>query len=65
MKAKDGKLHVVAITGDRATHASVGRVEGLHKALSEYPDVELKQHAGGTKTKLTSKLLVFSSVTRK
>ena len=43
VKAKDGKLHVVAITGDRATHASVERVEGLHKALSEYPDVELKQ----------------------
>jgi ABC-type sugar transport system substrate-binding protein len=43
VKAKDGKLHVVAIAGDRTTPASVERIEGLQKAVSEYPDVELKQ----------------------
>jgi ABC-type sugar transport system substrate-binding protein len=43
VKASDGKLHLVAIAGDRVTQASVERVEGLHQALAEYPDVELKQ----------------------
>jgi ABC-type sugar transport system substrate-binding protein len=43
VKAKDGKLHIVAIAGDRVTQTSVERVEGLKKAVSEYSDVELKQ----------------------
>ena len=34
---------MVAIAGDRATQASVERVEGLAKALAEYPAVALKQ----------------------
>ena len=67
VKAKDGKLHVVAITGDRATHACRARRRAVTK---RYRSIQMSNSnnffmPSGTKTKLTSKLLVFSSVTRK
>ncbi len=39
----NGRLHLAAIAGNRATQASVERVQGLLKAVSEYDNVDLKQ----------------------
>jgi len=42
--ARDGKVHIGAIAGTFATHASVERIRGLKAAIEEYPDkVELLQ----------------------
>ena len=43
VKADDGKLHLLGYAGDFVTQASTERVEGLKQAVSEYPDVILKQ----------------------
>lgn len=41
--ASDGKIHVLAIAGDRATATSVKRNQGLQQALQESRDVRLDQ----------------------
>ncbi len=42
-RAADGKLHLVAIGGDRSTPSSLRRSEGMRKAVAEAPDVVLEQ----------------------
>jgi ABC-type sugar transport system substrate-binding protein len=42
-KSGDGKLHLLAISGDRSTPTSIRRSEGMRKAVSESPDVILDQ----------------------
>jgi ABC-type sugar transport system substrate-binding protein len=39
----DGKLHLLAIAGDRSTTVSIERNEGMHRAVSEAGDVVLDQ----------------------
>ncbi|RTL47918.1 MAG: sugar ABC transporter substrate-binding protein [Rhodocyclaceae bacterium] len=39
----DGKLHLIAIAGDRSTPASVQRLQGLDRALREFPEIQLDQ----------------------
>lgn len=39
----DGKLHLLAIAGDRSTPASILRNEGMRRAVKEAPDVVLDQ----------------------
>jgi len=41
--ANDGKLHLLGYAGDHVTPASVDRVTGLKKAVSEFSNVDLKQ----------------------
>ena len=41
--SRNGRLKLFAIAGDPVTQASVQRVEGLGKTVSEYPNVELQQ----------------------
>jgi ABC-type sugar transport system substrate-binding protein len=41
--AADGKLHLVALAGDRTTPSSVRRNEGMQKAVAEAPDVVIDQ----------------------
>jgi ABC-type sugar transport system substrate-binding protein len=43
IKASDGRLHIIGFSGDYITQASVDRVAGLKQAVSEYPNVDLKQ----------------------
>ena len=43
IKAPDGRFHILGLAGDYITQASVERVGGLKQAVSEYPNVELKQ----------------------
>ncbi|MDO9263111.1 MAG: ABC transporter substrate-binding protein [Desulfosalsimonadaceae bacterium] len=43
IRASDGRLHMIGFSGDYITQASIERVEGLKQAVSEYPDVDLKQ----------------------
>ncbi|MCV2366629.1 ABC transporter substrate-binding protein [Roseateles oligotrophus] len=45
--AADGKLHMLALAGDRSTPVSIQRNEGLRQALAENPQVELKEQAFG------------------
>lgn len=49
----DGKLHLLAIAGDRSTPSSVRRNEGMHRAVQEAGDVVLDQevHAGWSREK--------------
>ncbi|WP_394790595.1 ABC transporter substrate-binding protein [Rhodoferax sp.] len=49
----DGKLHLLALAGDRSTPSSVRRNEGLLRALAEANDVVLEQtvYAGWTREK--------------
>ncbi len=49
----DGKLHLLAIAGDRSTPSSVRRNEGMLQAVRETADVVLDQevHAGWTREK--------------
>jgi len=39
----DGKLHVIAIAGDRSTPSSTARTEGMMHAVKNAPDVVLEQ----------------------
>ena len=41
--AADGKLHMLAIAGDRSTESSLLRNAGMENALKEYPNVVLDQ----------------------
>ena len=41
--AADGKLHMIAIAGDRSTPTSIYRNEGMHRAVAEAADVVLDQ----------------------
>lgn len=41
--AVDGRIHLVAITGDYVTPAAIDRNIGLELAVKEYPKVELEQ----------------------
>jgi len=43
----DGALQLVAISGDRTTQASKDRLKGLRHAVSQYPNVVLKQKVHG------------------
>ncbi len=43
LHAADGKIHVLGLAGDRATHTSIQRNQGLLKALAEHQDVQLDQ----------------------
>src|SRR5215468_4029366 len=49
--APDGKLHMLAIPGDRTTATSIKRNQGMHRAVSEDPVVVLDQevYAGWTR----------------
>lgn len=42
-KAKDSKLHMIALSGDYVTPAGLQRIDGLREEVSGYPDVDLKQ----------------------
>ncbi len=42
-KGPDGKLHLLAIAGDRSTTSSIRRNEGMMRAVAEAPDVLLDQ----------------------
>jgi len=42
-RAADGKLHMIAIAGDRTTPSSLRRNAGMSKAVAESPDVVLEQ----------------------
>jgi len=42
-KGPDGKLHMVALAGDRTTPSSIRRNEGMQKAVAEAGDVALDQ----------------------
>jgi len=41
LQAPDGKLHLLAISGDRSTPVSIARTEGMRRAVAEQPDVVL------------------------
>lgn len=43
MRASDGKIHLLAITGDRSTTTSVQRTQGMRRAVEEARDVVLQQ----------------------
>lgn len=49
----DGKLHLLAIAGDRSTNSSIQRNQGMRRAVSEAPDVVLHQtvYAGWSRAK--------------
>jgi ABC-type sugar transport system substrate-binding protein len=42
---RDGKLHMLAIAGDRSTSSSTKRNAGMHRAVAEDPGVVLDQEA--------------------
>jgi ABC-type sugar transport system substrate-binding protein len=42
-RAKDGKLHMIAIAGDRTTPSSIRRNEGMSRAVADAGDVVLDQ----------------------
>ena len=42
-RGPDGKLHLVAIAGDRSTPVSIARNEGMRRAVAEFPQVLLDQ----------------------
>jgi ABC-type sugar transport system substrate-binding protein len=52
-RGPDGKIHMIALAGDRATPSSLGRNAGMMKAVAEAPDVVLVQtvYAGWTREK--------------
>ncbi|WP_367849927.1 ABC transporter substrate-binding protein [Rhodoferax sp. WC2427] len=56
-QAADGKLHLLAIAGDRSTISSVRRNQGLRRALAEADDVVLDQmvYAGWSREKAAEK----------
>lgn len=43
LRAADGKIHLLAITGDRSTTTSVQRTQGMRRAVEESGDVVLQQ----------------------
>lgn len=43
LQASDGKLHLLAVAGDRSTTSSIKRNEGLLRAVAEAPDVLMDQ----------------------
>ena len=47
LQAADGKLHLLAISGDRSTPVSIARTEGMRRAVAEQHDVVLDQVAFG------------------
>jgi ABC-type sugar transport system substrate-binding protein len=40
---RDGKLHMLAIAGDRSTPSSINRNQGMHRAVAEAPMVVLEE----------------------
>ena len=42
-RGKDGKIHVVALEGNRSSEASNSRVRGFNRAISEDPDFVIEQ----------------------
>lgn len=42
-RSPDGKLHLIALAGDRSTPSSILRNEGMHRAVTEAGDVVLDQ----------------------
>ncbi|MDT8989246.1 ABC transporter substrate-binding protein [Curvibacter sp. APW13] len=47
LQAPDGKLHVLAISGDRATTTSVKRSEAMRKVVAAAPDAVIDQEVFG------------------
>ncbi|HLO95511.1 MAG TPA: ABC transporter substrate-binding protein, partial [Burkholderiaceae bacterium] len=47
LQAADGKLHLLALSGDRSTPVSIARTEGMRRAVAEHPDVVLDRVAFG------------------
>ena len=43
LHASDGKLHLLAVAGDRSTTSSIKRNEGMMRAVAEAPDVLMDQ----------------------
>lgn len=41
--AQDGKLNLIAVSGDKSTGAAVDREAGLKRALGEHPEVRFRQ----------------------
>ncbi len=56
---KDGKIHMVAIEGERTTGASAARVQGLNLALEEHDNVILQQIVAGNWVKERAKFQFF------
>jgi ABC-type sugar transport system substrate-binding protein len=46
-RAADGRLHLLAISGDRSTPSSIRRSEGMRRAVNEAGDVVLDQEVYG------------------
>src|SRR5574343_1318489 len=46
-RAADGRLHLLAISGDRSTPSSIQRSEGMRRAVNEAGDVVLDQEVYG------------------
>jgi ABC-type sugar transport system substrate-binding protein len=64
VKSADGLLHLIGISGDPVTQASIERVNGLKQAVSEYPNVNLKQVFVGYWRKDISKKKVMRALKR-
>ena len=47
LQGADGKLHLLAVAGDRSTPVSIARTEGMRRAVAEQPDVVLDRVAFG------------------
>lgn len=47
LRGADGKIHLLAITGDRATTTSIQRTLGMRQAVQEARDVVLEQEVNG------------------
>jgi ABC-type sugar transport system substrate-binding protein len=61
LKGPDGKLHLLAIAGDRSTTSSIKRNDGLMRAVAEAPDVLLDQmvYASWTREKAAEQCAVL------
>ena len=64
IKADDGNLHLIGYSGDSVTQASIARVAGLEKAISEYPNVLLKQVVSADWSKEIAKHKTLSMLKR-
>lgn len=48
LRGPDGKIHVLAITGDRSATTSVERTKGMRRAIEQAPDVVLDQEVSAS-----------------
>ncbi len=64
LKADDDKLHILAVAGDHATPASVERINGLKKAISEHPEASLTHLFYGKWKKDRTKEIISRAISR-